>query len=281
MRSGSMERAIFSGMPTASPSAPRATASAYQRLVPASGGGTYIVWADTRYGYEDSYVQWIDPDGAPVWASDGLAFCEDAYYRYSPELADDGSGGVIVTWFENRMGDAYDLYAGRFDSDGNRVWGPYGKLIMPSYSWESEPSMISDGFGGAIVAADIYPDDVSLTDIYAQRVDHDGNLLWGPKGAAVCRASDYQYAPVLVSDGFGGTIIAWEDYRPETGGNGDIYCQRISALGLWGNPEPEIALVPGCARRPGWLGANQNESLVARRGGRDPTARSSGTTSGE
>ena len=113
--------------------------------------------------------------------------------------------------------------------------------------------MVPDGFGGAIVAADVYMDDNSPNDIYAQRVDHDGNLLWGPR-AAVCLAPNYQYAPVLAPDGSGGAIVAWEDYRESGMATRDIYCQRIGASGLWGNPEPEIVScldVP--ADQGGWV----------------------------
>ena len=104
------------------------------------------------------------------------------------------------------------------------------------------------------MTADIYPDNISLNDIYAQRVDHDGNLLWGPRGAAVCSANGYQWVPVLASDGFGGAIIAWEDDREETGGYTDIYCQHIGPSGVWGNPEPAIVScldVP--ADQGGWV----------------------------
>jgi hypothetical protein len=44
----------------------------------------------------------------------------------------------------------------------------------------------------------------------------------------VCKAIDYQIQPAEVSDGHGGAIIVWEDYR---NGNYDIYVQRIDSAG--------------------------------------------------
>ena len=46
---------------------------------------------------------------------------------------------------------------------------------------------------------------------------------------AVSAASDGQFMPQAVSDGRGGAIVAWEDYR--TGTDWDIYAQRVNAVG--------------------------------------------------
>ena len=54
--------------------------------------------------------------------------------------------------------------------------------------------------------------------------------LWERDGSVVCIAVNNQEAHVSVSDGVGGSIIAWQDYRS---GEYDIYAQRVDA---WGNP---------------------------------------------
>ena len=73
------------------------------------------------------------------------------------------------------------------------------------------------------------------------------------QGIPVSVAESYQYAVKVIRDGFGGLIFAWEDYRPDESSS-DIYCQRLSGSGLWGNPEPGIL---SCADVPadqgGWV----------------------------
>ncbi len=45
----------------------------------------------------------------------------------------------------------------------------------------------------------------------------------------ISTASGNQDFPTIVSDGSGGAIITWQDYR---GGSNDVYAQRINASGV-------------------------------------------------
>ncbi|HIE30641.1 TPA: T9SS type A sorting domain-containing protein, partial [Candidatus Poribacteria bacterium] len=69
-------------------------------------------------------------------------------------------------------------------------------------------------------------------DIYAQRVDASGAVLWTTDGVPICTAEDWQGNPELVSDGAGGAIITWQwqDWPSVY-----IYAQRVNASGavLW------------------------------------------------
>jgi hypothetical protein len=223
------------------------------RLIATPSGGAYVGWVDYRNGYSDAYVQLIDQDGQIVWPSDGTAVCPGSWNKYFRQLTGDGSGGIIVVWSDERTGAYTEVYAQRIDPDGNNAWPQYGTRVFPSYQVDSVTSVMADGNGGAIVAASVLFDNSSPSDIYVQKVDHDGNLLWGPKGSPACGALNSQYHPDLAPDGFGGAIVAWEDSRLN-GNYSDIYCQRVGPSGLWGNPEPRIVScldVPG--DQGGWV----------------------------
>jgi hypothetical protein len=57
-------------------------------------------------------------------------------------------------------------------------------------------------------------DDRSVTDdIYAQRIDQEGNSAWTSNGLPVCQAAGTQSNIASVSDGTGGAIISWWDQR--------------------------------------------------------------------
>ena len=54
-------------------------------------------------------------------------------------------------------------------------------------------------------------------------------------GVAICTALNDQDNPVIVSDGAGGAIITWDDYRSTTGDTSlgsDIYAQWVNSSGI-------------------------------------------------
>ncbi len=89
----------------------------------------------------------------------------------------------------------------------------------------------SDGAEGLLAVWEDYRSNEGW-DIWAQRLDANGNPLWGVNGAPVCRlpASD-QRVPLIASDGAGGAFIVWEDYRTVANGV-DLYAQRLQSNGV-------------------------------------------------
>jgi hypothetical protein len=96
---------------------------------------------------------------------------------------------------------------------------------------QTHPSIISDGEGGSFI---VWQDsrNAGNIDIYAQHVTGGGLPVWVEDGAPVCTATGQQSEASVTTDGEGGIIVAWQDYRL---GNSDIFAQRISALGqpIW------------------------------------------------
>ena len=66
-----------------------------------------------------------------------------------------------------------------------------------------------------------------VRDVIAQKVDINGNNLWGDNGVVVVNAVGRQEDPQLVTDGAGGAYIIWMDYRDETDAEGIIYAQHV------------------------------------------------------
>ncbi len=93
----------------------------------------------------------------------------------------------------------------------------------------SQMQIISDGSGGAIMVWEDDRDDSYATDIYAQRINSAGAVVWSAAdGVPVCTAVGSQSDPQLVSDGSGGAVIVWSDSRSTS----TIYAQRINASGV-------------------------------------------------
>ncbi len=198
-------------------------------------GGAVIAWIDWRNGNGDIYAQRIASDGSRKWTPDGIPICTAPNDQSGIGITLDATGAVVIVWSDRRNDFDYDIYAQRVSLGGDILWPSDG--IQVSQAPGNEYAMVvSDGCGGTIITrSDLTTDD---TDIYAQRVDSSGALLWGPSGVAVTRAGGDQLWICVVSDELGGIIAAWADLR--TGYYGDVYAQRIERNGYWGYPAPTI-----------------------------------------
>ncbi len=158
-----------------------------------------------------------------------------------PAMISDGSGGAIIVWTDLRNGN-WDIFAQRVNSSGMALWAADGVAISTAAGTQQFPSLVSDGAGGAIIAwEDIRSGD---TDIYAQRVSGSGVVQWTTNGVPVCVAAQTQQFPAIISDGMGGVIIVWTDFR--NGVANKVYAQRLNNAGvaLWATDGVAISTAP-------------------------------------
>jgi hypothetical protein len=214
-------------------------------------GGAIITWEDCRSGSTyDIYAQRVDSAGNVLWSGNGVAICTASYSQWAPQITSDGSGGAIITWYDQRSGGSnYGIYAQRVDSAGNVLWSGNGVAICTASGDKLNPQITSDGSAGAIIT---WQDGRSLSnfDIYAQRVDSAGNVLWSVNGVPICTASYDQALPQITSDGSAGAIITWQDGRSL--GNYDIYARRVDSAGnvLWSDNGVAICTALGNQLNP-------------------------------
>ncbi|HKW13740.1 MAG TPA: T9SS type A sorting domain-containing protein [Candidatus Krumholzibacteria bacterium] len=199
-------------------------------------GGAIVTWHDARTfpaGAPISiYAQRVNASGVAQWTANGVSLCTTVNNRVDPTITGDGAGGAIVTWEDYRSGGANsDIYAQRVNASGVVQWSANGVVLCAAATDQLGPMIISDNAGGAIVAWYDLRNGID-DDIYAQRVNNLGAVVWIPNGVAVCAAAGSQFLPTLASDAANGAIITWEDLRS---GNYDVYAQRVSAAGatLW------------------------------------------------
>ncbi len=210
-------------------------------------GGVILVWWDISTPDWNIFAQRINSKGNTVWDSP-IPICAAPGNQGAPTIVTDGNGGAFCVWPDYRNDPNFptsaQLYAQHLTADGTTLWQKDGIPICELPVNQQQPYCISDGKGGFIVIwwdeRDIFPD------IYAQRVNTDGKVLWNAKGMPVCTAGGFQQVPMLVSDGAGGAIAYWLDYREDFGNTTEdaIYAQRIDADGV---PLWEENGVPVCA----------------------------------
>ena len=148
----------------------------------------------------------------------------------------DNSGGVIVVVHKDNT-----IYSQHIDSSGQAQWGDEG-LFITECPFGSSLSIVEDGLGGAVLSwydttsrPDDHDDPMYFEPIpfYCRRITSDGQVIWYDEPVSTGNNR------LVVSDGSGGAIIAWDDYSVYYRGLWDNYLclQKISPDGnyLWGN----------------------------------------------
>ena len=195
-------------------------------------GGAIIAWQDYRNsgttGY-DIYIQRINSSGDVQWISNGTVICNASNDQSKPQIYSDGAEGAIITWQDFRNGNS-DIYAQRINSTGDVQWTNNGTVICNASNHQFNPVICSDDAGGAIIVwEDNKNSGTTGYDIFIQRINSTGSILWTNNGTVICIASNDQRHPEIGSDGAGGAIVSWYDYRSDS--NFDIYTQRINTTG--------------------------------------------------
>lgn len=194
--------------------------------------GAIVLWQDTRNAFSDIYAQRILVSGIvdPTWSAGGFPVCNATSNQSGPVSIPDGSGGAIVTWYDNRNGPD-DIYAQHVLPSGvDPAWPSNGCALCTATNGQAFPAIVTDGSGGAIVA---WQDGRgATTDIYAQHVLASGDVdpAWPVNGLAVCTAAGTQTTAAIAMDGAGGAIVTWQDARAAAGQD-DIYAQHVLASG--------------------------------------------------
>ncbi len=189
-------------------------------------GGMVITWMDRRRNDWDIYAQRISPDGETLWKENGIPVCRAPAEQAVPRIAGDGSGGAFIAWADRRsvvnQSKQYELmfmfhlpyYLSRYFTcpapvEEYRVEGPARRLL-------TESNIPRDEF----------------VNIYCQHMDGGGNRLWGENGIAVSPGRGLQWSQHILSDGKGGLIITWLDYRS---GRPRLFVSRLNRDGevIW------------------------------------------------
>lgn len=214
-------------------------------IYPNGDGGALVIWRDWRdYPPFEYFAQRLDIEGRNQWVADGKQISPEGIMWNLPIFTSDGDGGLFVA---HRSPDLYDIkaYLQKIDRDGAAQWPDSGIVVYPKMT-VNQSALISDGAGGMIV---VWSDNrTGAYDVYVQRVNAQGTLLWGDDGVPVCAAPGIQFTARIASDGAGGAFLTWWDRRDE---NNHVYLQHVDGSGtlLWEQDGKQITVSPSAYDR--------------------------------
>ncbi len=163
--------------------------------------------------------------------------------QYYPNAITDGAGGTIamhIDTFPPFTGPTQrhnDLNVQRLDKEGTPLW-PEKQVLSTRQGYQiGNFKYDADGSGGVILSWQLQNGHFLSGPTYVQRVDADGNLLFGDTGMKVFGTADnYQGSAAIFSDGSGGVFVAGVVGNGANSGN-MVTIQHINAGGnqLWGS----------------------------------------------
>ena len=192
-------------------------------------GGAYILWYDHRNpGGVDIYGTHILVNGsiATGWDSNGNPLAAESGDQNQHTFWADGSGGAILVWHDTREATNPNIYAQRILSDGTLDWSAGGVVVSDASNSQEKPKISPDATGNFIITwlDKRYEND---GDIFAQRIDLDGNTLWSSDLEVYVNAGSKQKNPRITASSDTGVFVVWEDGRNDPY-SFDLYAQKIS-----------------------------------------------------
>lgn len=214
-----------------------------------------VVFTVAEYGdngYGQLFAQKYTTAGIALWAAGGVAVCTAVERRGAFYLTHDGSGGLLVVFEDGRNGtftgssyDNLDIYMQHITAAGALANGTAGVAVINTASlqhlYEEKPGdkyVYPDGTGGCYFlyrTEDLNNGDIN--DIYVQRMNAAGQVLWTNQGTLVVR-SDYSgrsvYAIDMVVAPAGGLSVLYNTsvgsgyYNDPT----ELRLQNISTTGM-------------------------------------------------
>ncbi len=197
----------------------------------------YASWSTQASGNLNVYLEKFNSnDGSSVWGPVKVNLESGNTDQKNADLAIDSLGNIYVVWMDDRNGD-WDIYAQKYNSDGNALWAADLKVNDDAgFSDQENPRIAIDNSGNVYF---IWEDKRNTNkDIYWMKYDNASpvpNKLTGAgefgannKKANTDSSGLDQYEPAVDFDGVDYFYISWSDKRNS---QPDIYAQKYDKNG--------------------------------------------------
>ena len=145
------------------------------------------------------------------WEEDGKAIRQETNLNYSDEVISLSSGGYMLLWSDVSSG-LQEMKVQKVSSEGENIWDEPMTLATIESNYADGESLVETVNGEVVAAWSEFGDPALLR---LQKIDEDGNLLWGETGLIFELEEETLYCHELemVSDGAGSVYLLWLDHE--------------------------------------------------------------------
>lgn len=193
-------------------------------------------WDAVSDGKKGLLITWVNgthvrgqrwsTEGQSTWP-EGLTVSDSIYAAATPVAVADALGGAYFVWSEKRFGERWVLFAQRLNVDGTTAWAKDGARVSLRASDQRGPRISYDGQSGYIV---LWQDKrAEASQVQVQRIDFQGNRLWGDEGILVTAPGGGVRNPALLQPlGAGSAVVGW---RGSDRGVTRLFLQSLDSKG--------------------------------------------------
>ncbi len=187
-------------------------------ILPLSSGEAIVSWRDSG----PAVMQKFDASGNPVWAAAQPIGSSNTVAANLFELS---NGDYEVVFHEISFGISSNLYAQRYDTDGNPVWADAVQIADGTTAFNREYSGLQDG---DVVYMGYFSATGNRFDSYLQRINPDGTLPWGINGADFdTNQTDYEMETEIAFQNGSQYIYSISTYRDSNQSERGEYVQKF------------------------------------------------------
>ena len=208
-----------------------------QQSIADAESGSFSAWTEMSGSVQNARVQHINGDGMLSWTGGVDLSTNSSNFHISPRLTIAGeTQEIMAIWKEkNESQSQIGIYAQRLDSGGNRIWNATGIPVVGLNSSYDYLDLSIAGFENDMIAVYIQQSVNLNGDIYAARLDANGNSVW-MDGSLPVTNSNSPKSDMVAAKGPGCLFIAWTE-------NGSVYAHCLLGNGTFGSPGNTL-LVP-------------------------------------
>ena len=194
------------------------------------GSGVGCFWSESRLWDNNIYFQYLDNEGNAILESGGVELVDASNDDFFITAIPTPDNKLMVFWMNeqwNPSGSYIVIKYLKIDQNGNTEigWNPGGINLTDNFSASSSLQVKTLDDGTGIIC--LWNQIGNFADIYAQKVDWDGNKLWETNGLIVTDdENDQTNFSFSMNDTQTKALIVWEDFR--NGQNFEIFGQLLN-----------------------------------------------------